>query len=103
MFHEDIGIHDGDQLMEEIRLGVKQLRSQLFHYGLQLLGCRCRHSVPSLRFTPGEKKNKLTLNIRNFLIPQVEENEVSFMINSIILLFQLSAVFFTTNVHVSKL
>lgn len=58
VLHEDIGIHDGDQLMEEVRLGVKQLWSQLFHHGLQLLCCRGRHSVPSLRFTPGKQRNQ---------------------------------------------
>ncbi len=62
VLHEDVGIHDGDQLMEEVRLGVKQLRGQFFHYSLQLLCRRGRHSVPSLRLTPGEQRNKLTLN-----------------------------------------
>lgn len=55
MLHEDVGIHDGDELVEEVRLGVKQLRRQLLHHGLQLLGCGGRHSVPRLRFTPGNK------------------------------------------------
>lgn len=58
VLHEDIGIHDGDQLMEEIRLGVEQLWSQLFHYSLQLLSCRGWHSVPSLRFTPEKQRNQ---------------------------------------------
>ena len=52
VLHKDIGIHDCDELVEEVRLGVKQLWSQLFHYGLQLLCCRGRHPIPSLGFTP---------------------------------------------------
>lgn len=62
VLHEDIRIHDGDQLMQEVRLRVKQLWSQLFHNGLQLLCCRGRHSIPGLRFPPGEQTDKLTLN-----------------------------------------
>lgn len=58
MLHENIGIHDGDQLMEEVRLGVKQLWSQLLHYSLQLLCCRGWHSVPSLWFTPGRRRQQ---------------------------------------------
>lgn len=58
VLHEDIGIHDGDELMEEIWLGVEQLRSQLLHYGLQLLRCRRWHTVPSLGFTPGIEENR---------------------------------------------
>lgn len=60
VLHEDIRIHDGDQLMEEVRLGVKQLWSQLFHNGLQLLCCRGWHSIPGLRFPPGEQMDKIT-------------------------------------------
>lgn len=60
VLHEDVGIHDGDQLMEEIRLGVKQLWSQLFHHGLKLFCRGGRHSVPRLRFTPGGQRNELT-------------------------------------------
>lgn len=58
VLHKDIGIHDGDQLMEEVRLRVKQLWGQLLHDGLQLLRRRSRHSIPSFRFTPGEEGGK---------------------------------------------
>ena len=53
VLHEDVGIHDGDQLMEEVGLRVEQLRRQFLHHGLQLLCGRGRHAVPRLRLTPG--------------------------------------------------
>lgn len=55
MLHQDIGIHDCDKLMEEVRLGVKQLWGQFLHHGLQLFSCGGRHSIPRLRFTPVKK------------------------------------------------
>lgn len=61
VLHKDIGIHDGDQLMEEVRLRVKQLWGQLLHDGLQLLRCGSRHSIPSFRFTPGEGGKKKSI------------------------------------------
>lgn len=63
VLHEDIGIHDGDQLVEQVRLGVKQLWCQLLHDSLQLLCCRGWHSIPRLRFTPGQRNRKQEVNI----------------------------------------
>lgn len=51
--HEDIGVHDGDQLVEEVRLELKQLRRQLLHHFLQSFSSHRRNPVPGFRFTPG--------------------------------------------------
>lgn len=54
VLHQDVGVHDGDQLVEQVGLGVEQLRGQFLHHGLQLLGCRGRNPVPGLGFAPAE-------------------------------------------------
>jgi len=32
--HQRVGVHDGDQLVQEVWLGLKQLRGQLLHDAL---------------------------------------------------------------------
>lgn len=54
MRHEDIGVHDGDQLVQEVRLKLKQLWSQLLHHLLKSLSCHRGNPIPSLGFTPGD-------------------------------------------------
>jgi hypothetical protein len=58
VLHEDVGIHDGDKLVQQVRLRVKQLWGQLLHHGLQLL-CRVgRDTIPRLRLPPGERQRE---------------------------------------------
>ena len=52
MLHQHVGVHDGDQLMQEIRLGLKQLRGQLPHHLLQLLCSMRWHTIPCLWLSP---------------------------------------------------
>lgn len=56
MRHEDIGVHDGDQLVQEVRLVLKQLWRQLLHHLLKSLSCHRGNSIPSLGFTPGDDR-----------------------------------------------
>lgn len=56
MRHEDIGVHDGDQLVQEVRLKLKQLWRQLLHHPLKSLSCHRGNPVPSFRFTPVDNK-----------------------------------------------
>lgn len=53
MSHEDVGVHYGDQLVQEVRLELKQLWRQLLHHVLQSFGRHRRNPVPGFRFTPG--------------------------------------------------
>lgn len=53
MSHEDIGVHDGDQLMQEVGLVLKQLWRQFLHNLLKSFSCHRGNAIPSLRFTPG--------------------------------------------------
>jgi hypothetical protein len=32
MSHQSVGVHDGHQLVEQVRLGHKELRSELLHH-----------------------------------------------------------------------
>ena len=50
--HQGVGVHDGDQLVQEVRLRLKQLRGQLLHHRLQLLSSGARRPVPRLGFSP---------------------------------------------------
>lgn len=52
MRHEDVGVHDGDQLVQEVRLILKQLWGQFMHHLLQPFRCHRGNSVPGLGFTP---------------------------------------------------
>lgn len=54
MFHQHIGVHNSDQLMQEIRLGFKQLRSQFLHHIFQLLCCMRGHTIPCLGLSPAK-------------------------------------------------
>lgn len=57
MSHEDIGVHDGDELVQQVRLELKQLWRQLLHNIFKLFSGRRRNPIPSLRFTPGDERN----------------------------------------------
>lgn len=50
--HECVGVHDGDQLVQEVRLGLKQLGGQFPHHPLQLLCSVSRNPVPRLGLSP---------------------------------------------------
>jgi hypothetical protein len=54
MFHEDGWREGSDEMVEEIRLVLKQLWSLLFHDSLQGLSIGGWYSIPGLRLTPGE-------------------------------------------------
>lgn len=54
MRHEDVRVHDGDQLMQKVRLKLKQLWRQLFHHLLESLSCHRGNPIPRFRLTPGE-------------------------------------------------
>ena len=54
VLHEHVGVHDGDQLVQQVRLGVKQLWSQLLHHCLQLLRRLCWHAIPRLGLPPAQ-------------------------------------------------
>lgn len=54
MSHEDIRVHDGDQLMQEVGLELKQLWRQLLHHLLQAFSRHRWNPVPGFRFTPGD-------------------------------------------------
>lgn len=57
MSHEDVGVHDGNKLMQEVRLKLKQLWCQLLHNLLKLLSCRRGNAIPSLGFSPEDDAN----------------------------------------------
>ena len=50
--HQSVGIHDGCQLMQQVRRLLKQLGCIPLHHVFQQLGFWARHSVPCLRLTP---------------------------------------------------
>ena len=50
--HEGVGVHDGDQLVQEVGLGVEQLRGKLLHHRFQLLSSGARRTIPRLGFSP---------------------------------------------------
>lgn len=52
MLHEDVGVHQGDELMQEVRLRVEELRSHFLHDRLQLLCGVSWNAVPGLGFAP---------------------------------------------------
>lgn len=64
MRHEDVRVHDGDQLMQEVRLKLKQLWRQLFHHLLESLSCHRGHPIPRFRLTPGEDKLLISVEQR---------------------------------------
>lgn len=69
--HQGIGVHDGDELVEEVGLGDEELRGQPFHHGLQLLGSVPWDSIPGLWLTPkidckSRSISKFTWNFSSF-------------------------------------
>ena len=54
--HEDVGVHDGDELVQEVGLIFKQLWCQLLHHLLKPLSCHRGNPIPSLGFTPGAER-----------------------------------------------
>ena len=67
MRHEDIGVHDGDQLVQEVGLILKQLWRQLLHHLLKTLSCYRWNPVPSLWFTPGNNRQEQVKNTEGAL------------------------------------
>lgn len=62
MSHQGVGVHDGHQLMEEVRLGHEELRGQPLHHALQLLSRIPWDSIPGFGLTPGNEIVKINLN-----------------------------------------
>lgn len=58
MVHEHIWVHDGDQLVEQVWLRLKELRGQVLHHILQLLGGIARSAIPRLWLSPANQNNK---------------------------------------------
>lgn len=52
MVHQGVGVHDGDQLVEQVRLRLKKLWGQFPHHILQLLGSKTRSTIPGFGFPP---------------------------------------------------
>ena len=50
--HQCVGIHDGDQLVEEIRLGLEQFRSSGCHGCFKFHRTAARNTVPGLGLAP---------------------------------------------------
>lgn len=55
--HQRVGIHDGHELMEQVWLRLKQLRSQFLHDRLKVLCSVTRSSIPGLWLAPAQKAN----------------------------------------------
>lgn len=53
MGHEGVGIHEGDKLVQEVRLAIKELRCQLLHHLFQMFRRKRGYPIPGLRLTPG--------------------------------------------------
>lgn len=62
MGHQGVGVHDGDQLVQQVRLGLEQLRGQFPHHLLQLLCSKTRSPIPCFRLPP--KMNKMNITFR---------------------------------------
>lgn len=60
MIHEEIWIHNGDQLVKKVWLRLKEFGSQAPHYVLQLLGGVARSAIPRLGLPPANKQQKLS-------------------------------------------
>lgn len=58
MLHEHIWVHDGDQLVEQVWLRLKELRGQVLHHILQLLSSIARSAIPRLWLSPANQNNK---------------------------------------------
>ena len=58
--HEEIGVHDGGQLMQQVWCLFKELRGGLSHNLFKLVSCSTRHSVPCLWFPPACKAWQIT-------------------------------------------
>lgn len=52
LLHEDVWGEGGDQVMQEVRLILKQLRCLVLHSSLQRLGIGTGDTVPCLGLTP---------------------------------------------------
>lgn len=50
--HQRVGIHDGDQLVKEVWLGLKQLWCQILHDRLEVLCSVTRGTIPRLWLPP---------------------------------------------------
>ncbi len=57
MFHEDGGGEDGDQMVHEVGLVLKQLRRLFLHGGLQRLCVGRGYAVPCLGLSPGDRQD----------------------------------------------
>ena len=58
MLHEDGGRESGDQVMHEVWVILKELRSLVLHCCLQGLCIRRGNTVPCLRLSPGERERE---------------------------------------------
>lgn len=56
--HQGVGVHDGDQLVQQVRLRLKQLWSQFPHHLLQLFCSKTRSSIPGFGLPPYGEKDK---------------------------------------------
>jgi len=56
MGHEGVGIHEGNKLVQKVRLAIKELRCQLLHHLFQMFCCKGGYPIPGLRLTPGQKE-----------------------------------------------
>ena len=62
MLHEDGWREGSDEMVEEIRLGLEQLRCLLLHDSLQGLSIGRRYTIPRLWLTPREIKARWSLS-----------------------------------------
>lgn len=58
MCHQGVGVHDGHQLVQQVRLGYEELGRQPLHDALQLLGRVPGDAVPGFGLTPGNRLDK---------------------------------------------
>lgn len=58
MIHEDIWIHNSDQLVEKVWLRLKELGSQVLHHFLQLLSSVARSAIPRFWLSPANQQQQ---------------------------------------------
>ena len=58
VFHEDGRRENGGEVVHEVRVVLKQLRSLFLHSGLQTLRIGRGHAVPSLRLSPTRQRKQ---------------------------------------------
>lgn len=56
MGHEGVGVHEGDELVQQVGLALEKFGRQLLHHLLQVLGREGRHAVPRFGLAPIKKK-----------------------------------------------